>query len=65
MSDNKQKIIDGLSEAIGHTKGIMDGHRISIYSATEFFVAGLRYPAGHYEMYRIGGHPPADAEPIF
>lgn len=45
MSD-KQNILDGLSEAIGHAKGIMDGHRITIYSASEFSVCGMRYPAG-------------------
>ncbi len=62
---NKQKIIDGLSEALGHTKGIMEGHRISIYSASEFFICGIRYPAGHYEMVRVGDAPPANPAPRF
>lgn len=57
---DKQNILDGLSEAIGHAKGIMAGHRINIYSASEFLICGMRYPAGRYEMKRVGDHPSGD-----
>lgn len=62
---HQRRIAEGLSEAIGHAEGIMDGHRINIYSASEFFICGFRYPPGHYVMQRVGDERPADQEPVF
>lgn len=58
------KVLAGFEEALGVAKGILDGVKITHYSATEFFLGGFRYPAGTYEIRRIG-EAPSCQEPEF
>lgn len=52
-SMTKGKIAKGLSDALGFAKGADSGERITITSASEFFVAGVRFNPGRYELRRV------------
>lgn len=53
MSKGKEKIVAGLSDALGFAKGADVGARITIYHATEFYIDGIRFNAGTYEIRKI------------
>lgn len=53
MTKNKDKIVEGLSDALGFAKGADVGARVTHYSATEFFLGGVRFSAGSYEIRKL------------
>ena len=59
VAANKGKIVQGLSDALGFAKGLDDGDAVRIYHATEFFMDGIRYNPGTYEIRKIMDAVPA------
>lgn len=50
---NRNKVAAGLSDALGFAKGADSGERVTLSSAVEFFVGGVRFNAGRYELRRV------------
>jgi hypothetical protein len=51
--NNKAKIVQGLSDALGIAGKIDRGAPLRIYHATEFFLDGIRLNAGTYEIRKV------------
>ena len=64
---NKEKIVKGLSDALGFAKGADNGARITHYSATEFYLGGIRFNPGTYEIRKVADETinPNSGETIF
>ena len=54
---DKSKIVKGLSDALGFARGANVGARITHYSATEFYLGGVRFDPGTYEIRKVDPKP--------